>query len=277
MTDVAITRPEKVVVTRHSLLVRITHWINAIAIFLLIMSGLQIFNAHPALYFGQKSTFADPAFAMTARVDGGVPVGETKIFGATIDTTGLFGLSTGPDGRLEARGFPSWVTIPSNRDLATGRNWHFFFAWVFVINGLVYVVASLLNRHLWRDLIPSRDQIRGIGRSLLDHLSLRFDHGRDYNVLQKLTYLGLIAVVLPLIVLSGLTMSPGMDAAWPWLVEVFGGRQTARTIHFICMFLIVLFIVVHLVMVLISGVFNNLRSMITGRYAVTAKEGSHVA
>ncbi len=120
----------------------------------------------------------------------------------------------------------------------------------------------------WRDL-------RGIGRSILDHVRLRFHHGRDYNVLQKLTYLGMIFVVLPLIVLTGLTMSPGIDAAVPWLVEVFGGRQTARTIHFICATLIVLFILVHLVMVLISGVWNNIRSMITGRYRVDTPETPH--
>jgi thiosulfate reductase cytochrome b subunit len=267
------TQPRKTFVYRHSVLTRITHWVNVVCIFFLIASGLQIFNAHPALYWGQKSTFDSPILSMTARrADDGRAIGETKIFGATFETTGVLGLSTA-DGQLRARGFPSWLTIPSYQDLATGRKWHFFFAWLFVINGAVYVIASLLNRHLWRDLIPSMAQLRGLGRSILDHLSLRFDHGRDYNILQKLTYLAVIVVILPGIVLTGMTMSPGLDAAFPWLVDLFGGRQSARTIHFICATLIVLFILVHVVMVLITGVWNNMRSMITGRYRINAEAG----
>jgi thiosulfate reductase cytochrome b subunit len=236
------------------------------------MSGMQIFNAHPALYIGQASNFEDPVLSMTARRGAdGEPVGETQILGATFNTTGVLGLSTS-GGELQARGFPAWLTLPSYQDLATGRRWHFFFAWLFVINGLVYLAASLINRHFWRDLIPSGGELRRIGRSIVDHIRLRFSHGRDYNVLQKVTYLGLIVIVLPGVVLTGLTMSPGLDAAFPWLVEVFSGRQTARTIHFICATLIVLFILVHVVMVLISGVWNNSRSMITGRYAVDTSE-----
>jgi thiosulfate reductase cytochrome b subunit len=267
----SIAVPAPTLIYKHGLVTRITHWINVVSITFLILSGLQIFNAHPALYIGEASDFANPVLAMTARLgENGQSVGETTILGATFDTTGVLGLSTN-DGRLEARGFPAWLTVPSYRDLATGRRWHFFFAWLFVINGAVYVAASLANRH-WRDLVPSWAELRGIGRAIVDHLRLRFHHGRDYNVLQKVTYLGLVAVVLPLVVLTGLTMSPGMDAAFPFLTEVFGGRQTARTIHFVCASLIVLFILIHLVMVLISGVFNNVRSMITGRYRIDARE-----
>jgi thiosulfate reductase cytochrome b subunit len=273
MADTMAAPPHgRMLVYRHAILTRITHWINVVCITFLLMSGMQIFNAHPALYIGQKSDFDTPVLAMTARRgEDGAPVGETTILGATFNTTGVLGLSY-TDGRPEARGFPSWLTVPSYRDLATGRRWHFFFAWLFVINGVIYLAASLANRHLWRDLVPSGVDLRGLGRSIADHARLRFSHGRDYNVLQKVTYLGLIAVVLPGVVLTGLTMSPGIDAAVPWLVDVFGGRQTARTIHFICATLIVLFILVHLVMVLISGVWNNLRSMITGRYAVDTRE-----
>jgi len=275
MSESAANTGPVTVVYRHRLATRATHWINALAITFLILSGLQIFNAHPALYIGQASDFDAPVLAMTARLDdGGEPVGETTILGATFDTTGFLGLST-TAGRQEARGFPAWLTVPSYRDLATGRRWHFFFAWVFVINGLVYLVASLVNRHVTRDLIPGWRDLRGLGRSIVEHARLRFHHTREYNVLQKLTYAGLIFVVLPLVVLTGLTMSPGMDAAFPWLVEVFGGRQTARTIHFVCATLIVLFIFVHLVMVLISGVGNNLRSIITGRYRIDPAETPH--
>jgi thiosulfate reductase cytochrome b subunit len=258
-------------VYRHSVLVRITHWINVLCILVLVMSGLQIFNAHPSLYWGERSHFDDPVLSMRAENSPEGPVGVTTVLGASFETTGVLGLSRTSDGRLAARGFPSWATLPSYQDLATGRRWHFFFAWLFVVNGIVYVVASFLNRHVWRDLIPSRAQLRGIGTSIKEHLRLRFDHGRDYNVLQKLTYLILIFVILPLVVLAGLGMSPGVDAAFPWIVDLFAGRQSARTLHFIAATAIVLFVVIHVVMVLISGVWNNLRSMITGRYAIGEK------
>lgn len=279
MTDATLgenPQPGKTLVYRHSVLVRVTHWINVLCILVLLMSGLQIFNAHPALYWGDKSTFDDPIVAMgAARGPDDSRIGVTTVFGTTFETTGVLGLSTTSDGRVAARGFPSWATIPSYRDLATGRRWHFFFAWLFVINGIVYVVASLAGRHVWRDLVPSRDQLRHTGATILDHLRFRFDHGSDYNVLQKLSYLAMIFVVLPLAILAGLAMSPAIDAAFPWIVDVLGGRQSARTIHFIAATAVVLFVIVHVFMVLVSGAFNNLRSMITGRYAIRAKEKAH--
>ena len=273
-TQTAAGRP--VFVYRHTILVRITHWVNLLCITILVMSGLQIFNAHPALYIGQKANFDAPILSLDAvTYTNGDEKGVTTILGHRFDTTGLLGLSKDSAGQPNEVGFPAWATIPSYRDLATGRRWHFFFAWLFVINGAVYLIASLLNRHVWRDLVPSRRQLRGIGRSIIDHARLRFDHGRDYNVLQKLTYLIIVVAVLPLIVLAGTVMSPGLDAAFSWLVPLFGGRQTARTIHFICASLIVLFVVVHVIMVVISGVWNNIRSMITGRYAVSPGEEVH--
>jgi thiosulfate reductase cytochrome b subunit len=263
--------PGRIFVYRHSVLVRITHWINVLCILVLVMSGLQIFNAHPSLYWGERSYFDDPVLSMRTEKSPSGPIGVTTVLGASFETTGVLGLSRNANGQLAARGFPEWATIPSYQDLATGRRWHFFFAWLFVVNGIVYVVASFLNRHVWRDLIPSRAQLRGIGTSIMEHLRLRFDHGRDYNVLQKLTYLILIFIILPLVVLAGLGMSPGVDAAFPWLVDLFAGRQSARTLHFIAATAIVLFVVIHVAMVLISGVWNNIRSMITGRYAIGEK------
>ena len=181
--------------------------------------------------------------------------------------------------RWASRGFPSWITIPGYQDLATGRRWHFFFAWLFVINGLVYVGYTIASGH-WRQLVPTGAQLRHIGASIREHLLLRFPKGEEaksYNVLQKLAYFGVIVVLVPILILAGLTMSPGMDAAFPWLVDLFGGRQTARTIHFIAATLIVLFVLVHVIMVLISGVFNNIRSMITGRYRIDDVEEPHAA
>ncbi len=262
----------KVLIRRHGVVTRLTHWINLLAISFLLLSGLQIFNAHPALYWGQKTTFAEPWLSMRAVDLGDRMIGVTQIGPLTVETTGLFGYS-GQVGEREPRGFPAWATIPTYRDLADGRHWHFFFAWLFVLNGLAYLVASLINGHVKRDLLPTPDQLapRHLWHEIKDHARLRFPKGeaaRHYNSLQKLAYGGAIFMLLPLMILTGLTMSPAVDASQPWLVAVFGGRQSARTIHFICAGLIVGFIVVHVAMVLVSGLFNNLRSMITGKYAI---------
>ena len=263
------------VIYRHSATVRITHWVNALVLLVLLMSGLQIFNAHPALYLGSKSDFASPILAMGAVEKGETLEGVTTIFGYAIPTTGVFGLSGDADSGYDSRGFPWWATLPGHRDLAMGRRWHFFFAWLFLFNGLAYLLWSLGSGHLRRDLAPTRKELAHIGASIREHARLKFpkgDEAKRYNVLQKLAYLGVALVLLPLMLLSGLAMSPAMDAAFPFLIDMLGGRQTARTIHFISATGIVLFVVVHLVMVLLSGVWNNLRSMITGRYAIEPAE-----
>jgi thiosulfate reductase cytochrome b subunit len=220
---------------RHSLAVRVTHWINAIALILLLMSGLQIFNAHPSLYWGRSSYDGDPPLLQI--VDG----------------------------------FPGWATLPGTQWLAMGRRWHFFFAWVLVINGAAYLIHSIGSRHVARDLTPTQSDWRSIGRSFADHLRLRHpagDAARRYNVLQKLSYLTVIFVLLPLMILAGWAMSPSLNSLWPGWVDVFGGRQSARTIHFIVAWTLVAFLLVHVFEVVVTGLWNNLRSMITGRYRV---------
>ena len=253
-------------------MVRATHWINLVCLIVLLMSGLQIFNAHPALYWGEISDFGHPFFAITMQEDrDGVPRGITTLAGRRLDTTGLFGWSTDGAGDGAARAFPAWATLPSWQSLADGRLWHFFFAWILVVNGLVYLLHGLLNGHLWRDIVPTRRELGRIGHTVWDHLRLRFPSGdaaRHYNVLQKLAYLCAIFVLLPTLALAGLAMSPRLDAGFPELTSLFGGRQSARTIHFVAAFALVAFVLVHVFMVLISGVWNNLRSMVTGRYAI---------
>ena len=270
-------KPAKVLVKRHSVLTRLTHWVNVLLISMLLMSGLQIFNAHPALYWGQASTFADPWVAMTKEDIGDEPRGITTVGSMRFDTTGLFGWS-GKEGMREQRGFPAWATIPSWRDLAAGRRWHFFFAWLFVVNGLIYLAWSLVGGHLKKDLLPTRAQLspKHILHEIGTHARLKFPKGeeaRRYNAIQKLTYLAVILVLLPAMLLTGLSMSPGFNATLPWLTDLFGGRQSARTIHFISASLIVLFVLVHVVMVIVSGLWNNIRSMITGRYAIEVEGG----
>ncbi|NKB49692.1 MAG: DUF4405 domain-containing protein [Alphaproteobacteria bacterium] len=273
----ASERPQKEVIYRHKLFTRLTHWVNVVCFTILLMSGLQILNAHPALYWGQFGADDDHAFLQFyATRDGDELIGRTRIGSLTIETTGLFGASRGSDGELDVRAMPTWATLPSIRDLATGRRWHFFFAWLFVINGLVYVGASLVTGHLWRNLIPRARELRPghILRDFWDHARLKFPKGeaaKRYNVLQKGAYLG-VTLLLALLVLTGLTMSPGINAAVPGLLDLFGGRQSARSIHFICASLTVAFVVIHLAMVVLAGPINEIRSMITGRYVVPPED-----
>jgi thiosulfate reductase cytochrome b subunit len=263
------------VIYRHARAVRLTHWVNALVLLVLLMSGLQIFNAHSALYLGSKSVFDDPVMSMDAVQSPGGPKGVTTLFGYSFNTTGVFGLGGDAATGYQARGFPWSVTLPGHRSLAMGRLWHFFFAWLFLINGLIYLIWSFSSGHIRRDLLPSGKELGHIGGSIAEHARFHFPKGEEakrYNVLQKLSYLIVALILLPLMLLTGLAMSPGMDAAFPVLLDIFGGRQSARTIHFISASLIVIFVAVHIFMVLVSGFWNNLRSMITGRYIIDEAE-----
>jgi thiosulfate reductase cytochrome b subunit len=259
---------------RHTLPVRVMHWINVVALTILLMSGLNIFDAHSALYWGKSSyTGHEPWLAIGARMkpDGSLQ-GVTRVFGRAYDTTGWLGVSPGRDGEPGPRSFPWWATIPDYRWLSMARSWHFFFAWILVLNGVAYIVYAIGSRHLARDLAPDRGELRTIPQSIVDHLRFRHPHGeaaKRYNVLQKLAYLAVIFIVVPLLVLMGLAMSPRADAIWPGWVDLFGGRQSARTIHFIAAWILVAFVAIHLFEAAINGLWNHLRSMITGRYRVS--------
>ena len=268
---ISATQPAVASVTeriyRHRLPVRISHWLNVPCLIILIMSGLQIFNAHPALYWGDRSDRDQPLFSIRpVKTESGEMRGITTVLGYTFDTTGVLGYSDG-----SRRAFPEWATIPSAKVLAMGRQWHLFFAWLLVINGVFFTAYALISRHVTRDLVPSGKDLRGIGKAVKDHMVLRHPTGEEakrYNVLQKLAYAGILFVVAPLIILTGLTMSPTIDTAFPWLLTIFGGRQAARTIHFIACFSFVGFIIIHVVQVILTGFFNNMRSMVTGWFVV---------
>ncbi|WP_156679044.1 cytochrome b/b6 domain-containing protein [Sphingomonas profundi] len=255
---------------RHRLSTRLWHWFNALVIFVMIMSGLMIFNAHPRLYWGRYGANLDHAWLEI----GSTPTqGLLRVGGLTIPTTGVLGRWTAPDGSVSTRAFPWWATIPSGYSLSAARRWHLAFAWALVVPGLLYWLWSFANRHVQRDLAPTREELRPrhLWHDIKDHARLRFptgDAATRYNILQKLAYLGVLFVLLPLAVMTGFAMSPALDATWPWLLELFGGRQSARSIHFLCMAGFVAFIVVHLVMVVLAGPINEVRSMLTGRYRV---------
>ena len=258
---------------RHTLTVRFWHWVNVLCIAILLMSGLQIFNAHPRLYWGNTGNEGDPAiFEIYAEEQlEGPPIGWTKVGNTVFNTTGVLGVFTDQDGFLSGRAFPYWITLPSYGSLAEGRRWHFFFAWLFAINGLIYLLYGFARGHFRRDIAPTGADLRRIGRTILDHLTFKRARGEEakrYNVIQKLTYIVVIFVLLPLMLITGLSMSPGVNSAAPWLPQIFGGRQSARTVHFISGSLIVLFVLVHVFEMFIAGFFNEMRSMITGWFAI---------
>ncbi len=256
------------VVRRHRLSTRIWHWVNALALLVLLMSGLMIFNAHPRLYWGEFGANFDHAWLEIGQRGN---AGMLRIGTWQIDTTGWLGIWTDQDGVVRRRAIPYWATLPSRYSLADGRIWHLAFAWVLALSLLGYLLWSLVNGHLRRDVHITRKEWRPahIWRDVKDHARLRFPTGAAalrYNVLQKLAYASVLFVLLPLMIVTGLAMSPGTDAWAPIVTELFGGRQTARSIHFLCAWGLVGFFVVHIAMVVLAGPFNEIRSIITGKY-----------
>jgi Ni/Fe-hydrogenase b-type cytochrome subunit len=253
-------------VYRHNRVTRFTHWIDAIALMVLFMSGLQIFNAFPQLYWGSKAELNQAFLSISAKEHDGDVRGYTEILGHRLDTTGVLGVQFTESGPFP-RAFPSWITIPGYYWLADGRGWHFFFGWVFVLNGVLYFVHNLLNGHLRKFLFTPRDAVK-VPPMVLYYLHLRHKSRQEdeYNPLQKLAYTSVFLILTPLVLLTGLTMFPQLDVALHWLPAVFGGRQSARSIHFILAFGFALFTFGHVFMVLTTGFLNNMRSMVTGWY-----------
>jgi thiosulfate reductase cytochrome b subunit len=223
-------------VYRHRLPTRLWHWTNAVAIIVMLMSGLMISNAHPHLYWGE--------------------------YGANLDHPWF-----------NPPHFPGWATIPSTYNLALARHWHLFFAWIFAFGLLAYMLVGLANRHIQRDLTLTRAELAPshLWQDVKDHVRLKFPTGREalrFNVLQKITYIGVVFVVLPLLIVTGLSLSPGFDSVLHWPLDLLGGRSSARSVHFVCAGLIAAFIVLHLTLVMLAGPYNEIRSMITGRFRV---------
>jgi thiosulfate reductase cytochrome b subunit len=210
---------------RRSATVRLTHWIGAIGILALIVSGFVILLAHPRLYWGETGAVGTPALL-------------------ELPLPFLF--------------YSGW-----------GRYLHFLAAWLCLASGLIYLVHGLASRHFLRDLLPARGDlsIAQMRRAIASHFR-RSDARLDthsYNVVQRLSYLIVVFVLGPLVLLSGLAFSPALASVAPVIVNMFGGQQSARTIHFFVAAVIVLFVVVHLVLVLTSGFRARMRGMISGR------------
>lgn len=215
---------------RHALSTRIWHWINAASVAILFMSGLNISNAHRRLYWGNEG-FA-PAQAW-----------------------------------LEVPRFPGWATIPGHYSLSAARDWHVIFALIFGFSLLAFMLLALRNKHMQNDIFARAREWKpsNIWRDIVQHLKFNFEHGdAKYNILQKITYSSVILILIPMMIFTGMVMSPGMEAAWPWMTDLFGGRQSARSLHFISAWLLFAFFVVHILLVLVSGPIKQIRDMITG-------------
>ena len=259
------------VVRRHRLSTRLWHWTNLAAVTVMLMSGLMIFNAHPRLYWGKFGANPDHAWLEIGQRGA---VGELRIGDWQIETTGVLGSFTDAHGTVQAQAFPGWMTIPTDYSLADARLWHLAFAWVLAVGLAAYLPWSLVNGHLRRDLHITRAEWapKHLWRDITDHARLRFPKGAAalrYNVLQKIAYCAVLFVLLPGMILTGLAMSPASNAAMPFVLDLMGGRQSARSVHFLCALGLVLFVAVHLAMVALAGPVNEIRAMITGRWKVT--------
>ena len=215
---------------KHVLSTRLWHWINLVSLVILFMSGLNISNGHRRLYWGDWGFAAEHAWLTVPR-------------------------------------FPGWATIPDFYSLAIARDWHILMAWPFALALLFMWTAMLVNKHFKTDLVTTRAEWKpsAIKEDIIQHAKLNFEHsGGKYNFLQKIAYGMVLGVMLPLMIFTGLAISPGFEAAAPWLVDILGGRQSARSIHFITSWAIFAFFILHVVLVLLSGPVGQLRDMITG-------------
>jgi thiosulfate reductase cytochrome b subunit len=262
-------------VYRHSVSARVTHWLWTLAMLVLVMSGLQIFNAAPYLDASYKTDPAHRILAFDAHMGpDNKPVGTTTIFGHTFDTTHVFGFTDDGSGSESARAFPGSITLPAVQSLADGRLWHLFFGWALTIAIVWYIVAAAIRKDL-RELILRPADLPKLLPMQLYYFKLRPEppeHGK-YNPLQKAAYTLVLFVFIPLIILTGLALSPGADAIFPPITSVFGGRQFARTWHFILMTILIAYFCLHMVLVLMNGPINNVRSMITGWYKLREHDG----
>jgi len=229
------------VTSRHSVLVRVTHWITTLCFFALLVSGIEILISHPRFYWGETGNDLTPT---------------------------LFKIPIPASRRLVPTGY-NYVMPDAN---GWGRYLHFQSAWVVVLTGLLYAISMLFSGHLQKDLLPGKSDRswRAFSIAIADHLRFKRPSQAEawsYNLLQRLSYLFVIFVLFPLVIWTGLAMSPAFVSAVPAAVNVLGGQQSARTLHFFVSLALVLFLLVHVGMVWFAGFRSRMRAMITGRAA----------
>jgi thiosulfate reductase cytochrome b subunit len=226
---------------RHSFLVRVTHWLITLAFLALLVTGLEIVVSHPRFYWGETGN---------------------------VNTTPLFKIPIPASRNLVPTGY-GYVMPDQN---GWSRYLHFQSAWLLVLVGLLYVAVSFFNGHFRRNLLPSQSDVspKQLAASAAQHLRFARPAPHEawsYNALQRLAYLLVIFIFFPMIIWTGLAMSPSVVSAFPAAVNVLGGQQSARTLHFFFTAVLVLFLLVHIFMVFLAGFRNRVRAMITGRVA----------
>lgn len=249
---------------KYAIATRISHWLWVLAFGVLVSSGMQIFNAAPFLDAADKTDQTRRVLSIDSPRDG---VGTTSIFGHVFTTSGWLGWTPDGTGGHASRAFPSWITIPAYQDLADGRRWHFFFAWAAIVAWLTWLISSAIKGNL-KEIILRPADIPKLWPMQAYYLHLRKTpppYGL-YNPLQKASYTVVLFGIAPLVVLTGIALSPGVDAIAHPLTMILGGRQFARLWHFTGMLLLVGFWSIHVFQVATQGIINQLRSMITGWY-----------
>jgi thiosulfate reductase cytochrome b subunit len=234
LTRLAVPISDSVASPRHSVVIRVTHWINTLSFLGLLVSGFAILLAHPRFYWGETGALGTPSI-----LDLPLPF-----------------MKGGPSG---------W-----------GRNLHFLSAWLCVLNGSVYVISGMLTQHFRRNLVPAKAQLAwgSIARVVSSHVRLKRPDtpiSFGYDVLQRIAYLVVVFLALPLMIWTGLAMSPAIVSVFPAIVTVLGGHESARTIHFFAAGSLVLFVLVHIAMVRLAGFKNRVGAMITGQSAAAEK------
>jgi thiosulfate reductase cytochrome b subunit len=239
--------PATTVTARHSALVRLTHWITTLCFFALLVTGVEILISHPRFYWGETGN---------------------------VLTTPLFKLPIPSSRNLVQTGY-GYVLPDQN---GWSRYLHFQAAWIVILTGLLYAIYGFFSGHFRGNLLPDKADLswRAFSTAITGHLRFKRPTEAEfwsYNVLQRLSYLLVIFVLFPFVIWTGLAMSPAFVSAFPATVNVLGGQQSARTLHFFVTLALVLFLLVHVVMVCVAGFRSRMRAMITGR-AGTQKEGA---
>ena len=224
---------------RHASVVRLTHWLTTLCFFALLVTGIEIVISHPRFYWGETGNVLTPA---------------------------LFQLPIPASRGIVKTGYA--FVLPDQNGWS--RSLHFQAAWLLAFTALLYGISSLLSGHFTKHLLPSGSDLstQALSSEISKHLRFSAPTARDahsYNLMQRLAYLSVILVLFPLMIWTGLAMSPGFTAMFPFTVTAFGGQQSARTIHFFVTLALVLFVLVHVVMVYRAGFTSRLRTMITGR------------
>jgi thiosulfate reductase cytochrome b subunit len=271
------------VVLRHFFPVRLWHWVTVLAVAGLLFTGFCILNVHPRFYWGEVGNAYTPAILALDSSEPGGPRPATHPAPAALvvgnhrfDVTGRLGVvaDAGGDGL-----YFLIANTPESWHFGAMRAWHFAIAWILVLGWTGYAIYLIASGQLRSRLLPRIAELhpRAVGADLLKHLKLhraRGEEARSYNLLQKLAYLAVIFGFLPLMVLTGLTMSNAVASRFPELYALFGGRESARTLHFLCALALVLFVLIHVIQLFVAGFWNEMRSMITGRFKISGPRPS---